>query len=92
MQISKREATPKPQELVLQGLKIRQVPTSLNRLGLNARNIDIRQVSDNSVILMFDSGQMHSAGFKAWLGATVRTQPNKNPTSSSQLPLTPKCK
>ncbi|ELQ32314.1 hypothetical protein OOU_Y34scaffold01191g2 [Pyricularia oryzae Y34] len=67
-EISKREATPKPQELVLQGLKIRQVPTSLNRLGLNARNIDIRQ------LLKAEDIYAPSFGFKSSFSKQSRSE------------------
>lgn len=42
--------TPELKELVLRGLNIRQIPTYLNRLGLDARNIDVRRISDNVIV------------------------------------------
>lgn len=71
--------TPELKELVLRGLNIRQVPTYLNRLGLDARDIDVRRISDNSVILIFDSGTSALSGIQTLAGREIQDATQQEP-------------
>lgn len=71
--------TPEPEELVLRGLNIRQVPTYLNRLGLDARDIDSKRISDNSVILIFDSGTSALSGIQTLVGREIEDATKQEP-------------
>lgn len=79
--MAKQNAASKPQKLVLRGLNIRQVPTYLNRLGLDARNIVIKRISDNSVIFTFDSGTNALSGLQ-----NLARHPGRNPTKTLRVP------
>lgn len=69
--MTKQDAAPKPQKLVLRGLNIRQIPTYFNKLSFDARNIVIRRISNNSVILIFDSGTSALSGLQSLAGRDI---------------------